>query len=172
MTAAVHVPLRLVTCRGICPTGPTRAHHDRLLTIDTDEDALLELMDLAVTWHELDYSASHDRAGYASIAGLRYLLARLLLSRTTCPAAADIHEQDVCRLHDFLYRWMAVRAGDRKSIESQLQRGWSDLRPLVFAGAPRSVGQAAAAAGDQSAMTDIWSELDTQLAGERPCSVS
>jgi hypothetical protein len=56
MTAAVHVPLRLVTCRGICPAGPTRAHHDRLLTIDTDEDALLELMDLAVTWHELDYS--------------------------------------------------------------------------------------------------------------------
>lgn len=56
MTAAVNAPLRLVTCRGLCPTGRSRAHHDRLMTIDTDTSVLLELIDLAVTWHELDYS--------------------------------------------------------------------------------------------------------------------
>jgi hypothetical protein len=31
-------------------------HHDRLLAVDTDADALLELLEIAVTWHELDYS--------------------------------------------------------------------------------------------------------------------
>lgn len=55
MTAVAHAPLRLVTCRDACPAGPRRAHHDRLLTVDTDTDALLELMELAVTWHELDH---------------------------------------------------------------------------------------------------------------------
>lgn len=57
MTAA-HASLRLVTCRGACPAGPSRAHHDRLLAVDTDHDALLELVELAVTWHELDYSGA------------------------------------------------------------------------------------------------------------------
>jgi hypothetical protein len=55
MTAAVYSPLRLVTCRGACPIGPDRDHHDRLLSIDTDMDVVLELMDLAVTWHELEH---------------------------------------------------------------------------------------------------------------------
>jgi hypothetical protein len=55
MTAAAHAPLRLVTCRDACPVGPGRAHHDRLLAVDTDVDAVLELMELAVTWHELEY---------------------------------------------------------------------------------------------------------------------
>jgi hypothetical protein len=32
------------------------AHHDRLLTVDTDPEVLLELLEIAVTWHELDYS--------------------------------------------------------------------------------------------------------------------
>lgn len=55
MTAAAHAPLRLVTCRDACPAGPSRVHHDRLLAVDTDADALLELMELAVTWHELEH---------------------------------------------------------------------------------------------------------------------
>lgn len=55
MTAAVQAPLRLVTCRGACPLGPSRPHHDRLLAVDTDLDVALELMELAVTWHELEY---------------------------------------------------------------------------------------------------------------------
>lgn len=32
-------------------------HHDRLLTVEQDIDALLDLFELAVTWGELDYSA-------------------------------------------------------------------------------------------------------------------
>lgn len=58
MTAVAPVPLRLVTCRDACPGGPGRAHHDRLLSVDTDPAVLLELMELAVTWHELDYSGA------------------------------------------------------------------------------------------------------------------
>lgn len=58
MTAAVHAPLRLVTCRDACPIGPNRAHHDRLLAVDTDLDVALELMELAVTWYELEHP--HD----------------------------------------------------------------------------------------------------------------
>jgi hypothetical protein len=50
-------PVRLVTCRGECGTTLYREHHDQLLSIDTDPDALLALIELAVTWHELDYSA-------------------------------------------------------------------------------------------------------------------
>jgi hypothetical protein len=56
MTAAASLPLRLVTCRSDCPDGPGLPHHDRLLAIDTDPSVLLELIELAVTWHELDYS--------------------------------------------------------------------------------------------------------------------
>jgi hypothetical protein len=32
------------------------AHHDRLLTVERDMGALIDLFDLAVTWGELDYS--------------------------------------------------------------------------------------------------------------------
>ncbi len=117
-------------------------------------------------WHELDYSASHDRAGYADIASLRYLLARLILSPTACPAVAGIHDQDVCRLHDFLDRWMAMWGDERKSFEPKLRRSWSDLRALVFAGGQQSVQEAASAGAGP---TDIWSELNAQLAEERPC---
>jgi hypothetical protein len=58
MTAAASVPLRLVTCRSDCPDGPGVPHHDRLLAVDTDTSVLLELIELAVTWHELDYSTA------------------------------------------------------------------------------------------------------------------
>ena len=33
-------------------------HHDRLLRLATDADVFLELLELAVTWGELDYSES------------------------------------------------------------------------------------------------------------------
>jgi hypothetical protein len=36
--------------------GPLAAHHDRLLAVENDLEALLELMELAITWGELDYS--------------------------------------------------------------------------------------------------------------------
>jgi hypothetical protein len=35
-----------------------RRHHDRLLTVESDVDELLELVELAVTWGELDYSGA------------------------------------------------------------------------------------------------------------------
>ena len=53
MTTA-HVPSG--HCAQCC--APDREHHDRLLTVDTDPEALLGLMELAVTWHELDYSTA------------------------------------------------------------------------------------------------------------------
>jgi hypothetical protein len=56
MTTA-QVPLRLACLRGQCTAAiRQRAHHDRLLTVDTDTDVLLELLEIAVTWRELDYS--------------------------------------------------------------------------------------------------------------------
>jgi hypothetical protein len=35
-----------------------REHHDRLLQLGTEAEVFLELMELAVTWGELDYSES------------------------------------------------------------------------------------------------------------------
>ncbi|MFC4947301.1 hypothetical protein [Pseudonocardia sp. GCM10023141] len=53
MTAA-HA--RTLCCRD-CPAPATHAaHHDRLLLVDVDSDELLALLEMAVTWHELDYS--------------------------------------------------------------------------------------------------------------------
>lgn len=54
-TAQVPMP---VTCRRDWCRAAVRhpAHHDRLLTVDTSVDALLELLEIAITWHELDYS--------------------------------------------------------------------------------------------------------------------
>lgn len=47
------------TCRGQCEfVGATERHHDRLLAILGDPDRLLELIELAVTWAELDYSST------------------------------------------------------------------------------------------------------------------
>ncbi len=48
MTAA-HARIRC------CRDRTVAAHHDRLLRVDVDVDALLELLEMAVTWHELDY---------------------------------------------------------------------------------------------------------------------
>ena len=45
--------LPLVRCR---PDRRTRAHHDRLLRVEDDPDEVVELLELAVTWGELDYS--------------------------------------------------------------------------------------------------------------------
>ena len=54
MTAAVHA--RSVSSpAGRLPVRARRPHHDRLLRVDADLDALLELLEMAVTWHELDY---------------------------------------------------------------------------------------------------------------------
>lgn len=56
MTTVAPVPTRFETCGGGCVATPYRDHHDQLLTVDTDPDTLLALIELAVTWHELDYS--------------------------------------------------------------------------------------------------------------------
>ncbi len=46
-------------CRAGCRVDPAlRRHHDRLLTVESDVDELLELVELAVTWDELDYSSA------------------------------------------------------------------------------------------------------------------
>jgi hypothetical protein len=56
MTTA-QVPVPLTYHRDRCRAAVRRlAHHDRLLTVDTNVEALLELLEIAVTWHELDYS--------------------------------------------------------------------------------------------------------------------
>ena len=47
-------PLDTPWCR--CADRRRGAHHDRLLRVETDFDELLELLELAVTWTELDYS--------------------------------------------------------------------------------------------------------------------
>jgi hypothetical protein len=55
-----HHPERLArfACHGHCRPDPARrAHHDQLLRVETDTDAMLELFDLAVTWGELEYPA-------------------------------------------------------------------------------------------------------------------
>lgn len=48
------VPFDTAWCR--CADRRWRAHHDRLLRVESDVDELLELLELAVTWTELDYS--------------------------------------------------------------------------------------------------------------------
>lgn len=56
MTTA-HAPRRLASCLGQCAAAERHpAHHDRLLAVDTDVDVLLELLEIAVTWRELDYT--------------------------------------------------------------------------------------------------------------------
>ena len=50
-------PILLIGCAGRCGfAGRTQAHHERLLAIDHDISAVLDLIELAVTWGELDYS--------------------------------------------------------------------------------------------------------------------
>lgn len=47
----------LARCRDTCAlTGFVGWHHDRLLAVEEDPEAIVELMELAVTWSELDYS--------------------------------------------------------------------------------------------------------------------
>lgn len=62
MTAA-HV--RTLCCRECPAAAEHAAHHDRLLTVDVDPDELLALLEMAVTWHELDYS-EHPVVGPAA----------------------------------------------------------------------------------------------------------
>lgn len=49
-----HAVVRATECR--CADRRWRAHHDRLLRVETDQAELVELLELAVTWGELDYS--------------------------------------------------------------------------------------------------------------------
>ena len=44
-----------------CGCGPALrrgAHHDRLLAVESDPDAVLDLFEIAVTWGELDYTGA------------------------------------------------------------------------------------------------------------------
>lgn len=48
--------LARLACHGQCRPEPARrAHHDQLLRVETDPDAVVELLELAVTWTELEY---------------------------------------------------------------------------------------------------------------------
>lgn len=50
-------PLTRLACHGQCRPDPDRqAHHDLLLRVESDPDALVELFETAVTWTELEYS--------------------------------------------------------------------------------------------------------------------
>ena len=51
-------PLTRLACHGQCRSDPERqAHHNQLLRVETDPDALVDLFETAVTWAELEYSA-------------------------------------------------------------------------------------------------------------------
>lgn len=55
----VHQRVTALRCRAGCAVQPAaQHHHDRLLTVEFDMDELLELVELAVTWGELDYSGA------------------------------------------------------------------------------------------------------------------
>ncbi|MDD7938298.1 hypothetical protein PHK61_07690 [Actinomycetospora lutea] len=41
---------------GCAPSRRRSAHHDRLLAVESDPDAVLDLFEIAVTWGELDYT--------------------------------------------------------------------------------------------------------------------
>ena len=50
-------PIQSSQCRETCAfEAATQWHHRRLMTIESDQDVLLELIELAVTWPELEYS--------------------------------------------------------------------------------------------------------------------
>ena len=50
-------------CRDTCAfDATTEWHHRRLITIEADPDVLLELIELAVTWPELEYSETRTIA--------------------------------------------------------------------------------------------------------------
>lgn len=53
MTAAY---ARTPRCHSCSASPAQAAHHDRLLLVDVDPDELLALLEMAVTWDELDYS--------------------------------------------------------------------------------------------------------------------
>jgi hypothetical protein len=56
MTAA-RALVRFPRCQVWCTSAVLYpVHHDRLLDVDVDPDAQLELLEIAVSWHELDYS--------------------------------------------------------------------------------------------------------------------
>lgn len=67
MTAA-HA--RTLCCLDCSTDAALAAHHDRLLTVDTDAEELLALLEMAVTWYELDYSHSQvvGPAGWSTFA--------------------------------------------------------------------------------------------------------
>lgn len=43
---------------GCAPSLRRSAHHDRLLAVESDPDAVLDLFEIAVTWGELDYTGA------------------------------------------------------------------------------------------------------------------
>jgi hypothetical protein len=50
-------PVRQSACCDTCAfDAAAEWHHARLRTLENDQDALLEFLELAITWHELEYS--------------------------------------------------------------------------------------------------------------------
>jgi hypothetical protein len=53
-----HTP-RHAACRAVCSFAADAPwHHARLTAMESDQDAVLELFELALTWHELEYAES------------------------------------------------------------------------------------------------------------------
>ena len=51
-------PLTRLACHGQCrSSGARQLHHNELLRVETDPEALVDLFEMAVTWTELEYSA-------------------------------------------------------------------------------------------------------------------
>ncbi|NMH97176.1 hypothetical protein [Pseudonocardia acidicola] len=71
--SAEFAPPTQLTCRVWCRPAPAlRAHHDQLLRVERDTDAMLDLFELAVTWAELEYPAEttiapSDWVGFAEL---------------------------------------------------------------------------------------------------------
>ena len=52
-----------IGCTAQCRTDTARrAHHDRLLAVESDADAVVELFETAVTWGELEYDEAETIA--------------------------------------------------------------------------------------------------------------
>jgi hypothetical protein len=55
-TVVVPMPIHAAGSCGCRPSRRRCDHHDRLLAVECDPDAMIDLFELAVTWAELDYS--------------------------------------------------------------------------------------------------------------------
>jgi hypothetical protein len=106
-------------CRAGCRYGARAAwHHDQLLDADDNTESMLGLVELALTWHELDYPPGsviepsdwdefltthqwHDRARAARI----FSLAGDIVTRTQPTACANTEAPSAWSVYRALTAW-------------------------------------------------------------------